>query len=190
MAGSLLDLRLAHPKDRCRQPRQNRRRALGIGLERGDIGRRRVVEVGFPRDHNPLERIARQTARIDRRGQRDRHGMLAYLPRRHICKRLAPPLQTHLAQKWLAHLLAHQRDFNIEGVKREQIWPQFGGREQRAKIAVVIEPPDQVGAINGGITGGTWGVRWQRGLRSGPTAIACARCTALPYKAANVLYRP
>ena len=61
--------------------------------------------------------------------------------------RLTPPLQADHAEHRLRDLLAGARDFVVEGVQREQRLAPRGGGEQRAQVAVGIEPPHFGGAI-------------------------------------------
>src|ERR1043166_105370 len=55
--------------------------------------------------------------------------------------RLAPPLKTNFAHHRLAHRFANAGDLIVEGVEREEMWPEGRRREQGREVAVGIVPP-------------------------------------------------
>jgi hypothetical protein len=77
-----------------------------------------------------------------RLGKRHRHMMSARLARIEPFENLPPPLQPDHPHHRLAHRFGNTRDFEIEGIKRQQGWPLVGGRQQQAQKAVVIVLPD------------------------------------------------
>lgn len=144
-----LDPRPAGAKQRGSERHERGRSALGIAFERPKIGRRSWGEVEFPRLDQAMKRRARQLRRADRRGQTERHRVLAHGALRHLVDRIAPPLEADLAEHGLAHRLAYPRDFEVERVQRKQPIARPRRREERRQIAVMIGAPHLIAAVGG-----------------------------------------
>ena len=82
-----------------------------------------------------------------RLGERGNHLVARRTARVDALDGVPPPLQTHLAERRLAHHLGGLGDLQVEGVEGEEVLAPPGRREQAGQVAVVVKTTDLIGAV-------------------------------------------
>lgn len=133
---------LGDSEDVGREQRKPPGRRLAIGLEGGEVGRRRGIEVARPGVDQRDEPLEGQAVPGGGSGHGRDDGMAAWPAGNRALQALAPPLQADLAEYRLADLLGDAGELVVERVKREQPLARLGRGEKRAEEAVGIALAD------------------------------------------------
>ena len=124
---------IGHARDLRPQPENGPSRRQEVIAQGCEIRHLLAREIEAPSGDHAFQQRRRKPVGGSSRSERLQYGVIAAPAGKRPCQRLPPPFQPDLAKLRFADQFGDLRDFQMEGVEREQIGAERFGRKQRAQ---------------------------------------------------------